>query len=757
MNSSDYNFFHSVSTTSASASASDARSKSSETHDDLLQNNLGAAQATVTDSLSKRTAEPRTTDNYMGSSGFSSVFFDARSQEYLYLVKAIDVMEKGSGFNDDKLGSVSREKMTVSQLKKKKNELKIENEIKLRDLERISEKLSVDLKDEHKKVSQQDITSLLEILSDFHSSYHFLRCMFFILQKVMRDHSDDEDEKMSHAVRYECGEIVELIYRIMLSHGELKVVAGFHRWYLTWDMYYLFNVIGCCLNIDSSDGCSSYFSPELPVKVALKSFGRSRDLMRLEKEFLNMKKGRGDCDELMVQPLHFSLLVGKEVHPDVVISRVKSGCLNFLDKDLDDPKNFIQYIGLLQFLHTATVCVLEKSPQDASRLLECYEWFYRLQPSAGVLKQFMQARCEEKSGAVDAARRIYQSLASGQNKVPVFEEWIACLEKMGDNDAIVKACRQAADYYRGKGISWREEFYESKAASNMLLIANRDALEDLDQSPGQDDISSLQPDVETQAIVARSKKHKGKRKNKAKGGLKNQTVYPRNSETINSVQSYPMARPCSARKVKEDTVHDIYSEIMATELPQPGRKTRWNYWRELNGLFSDYYHLPHKYRDVVGCLCREACMHFPNDIWILHSAGWGFHLIGDDKKAAELLLKGLRQYLDYHYPEVKSFIPVTIDGDFEPGLDRLKTHPEIVPGSSAGLNVAAYLSSLAYVYRNINKHYGEQMRSIANWLNPFRDARKKEKQRLSFKPKVNVVATEINQFLRRGMASGHGF
>ena len=67
-------------------------------------------------------------------------------------------------------------------------------------------------------------------------------------------------------------------------------------------------------------------------------------------------------------------------------------------------------------------------------------------------------------------------------------------------------------------------------------------------------------------------------------------------------------------------------------------------------MFLDYYHLPHKYRDAVESLSREACQVFPKDIWILHSAGWGFHLIGDEQKAAELLLKGLRQYLDCHYP-----------------------------------------------------------------------------------------------------------
>ena len=126
------------------------------------------------------------------------------------------------------------------------------------------------------------------------------------------------------------------------------------------------------------------------------------------------------------------------------------------------------------------------------------------------------------------------------------------------------------------------------------------------------------------------------------------------------------------------------------------------------------------------------------------------------QKAAELLLKGLRHSLG-RFPEVKSFIPVNIYGNFEQGLDRLKAHPEMTPGSSAGLNVAAYLSSLAYVYRNLNNHCDEQMRSLANWLNPSRNDRKKEKQRLSFTPKVNVIPAEVDQVTRRFMAFGHGY
>lgn len=769
---SEYKRFHTES------SASVVKSNKSETPDALLQERCRPAQSVVSESLSMRKAEPIFADNYMGVSGFSSVFLDARSQEYLHLVKAISVMEKGPEFNASKkageIGPISRKKMTVDQLKQKKSELEDEESKKLRELDDLSDKICDDSRN-NKGIADKNIACMLEILSDFHSSHNFIKCMFFIMSKALLYHtgvdinerkqrklSMDDIEKISSSIRFECGEIVELIFRIILSRSSgLEFVSDHQEGYLSflcyfWELYYVCNIVSCCLNVSGSNYCSPYFSPELPVKLALKSFGRFPGRPDLEREFLKVKSGFGNDDTLMVQPLHFRFLKGKYVRLEEVISHVKNGCQTFQCKDLKDSKNLAEYSGLLQFLHTATVCVLERSDQDARRLLEYYDYFSGLQPSAGVLKQYMMARCEEKSGAVDAASGMYQSLVSGENKVPVFEEWIACLEKLGDNDAVAKACMIAADYYRDKGIKWREEYYAHKATGNMLLMANREGIQAADQSTTQDevDVSTFQSDVEVEAKASRSKKNRGKRKNKAKEQAESHATSSQYTGTKASVQSYPDAQPCIARKVKKDTTHVTTSGGVASDSPKPvNEKSQWDYWRELNDLFSDYYHLPHKYRDAVESLSREACDFFPNDIWILHSAGWGFHLIGNEQKAAELLLKGLREYLDGHFPEVKSSIPVNIYGNFESGLDRLKTHPEITPGSSSGLNVAAFLSSLAYVYRNLNKHYDADMRSIANWLNPSRNARKKEQQRSPFTPKVRVVTAEVDKVVRKCMGA----
>ncbi|MBO9481513.1 hypothetical protein [Salinisphaera sp. G21_0] len=757
---SEYNLLHCESTSSG------AGINKSETQDAFLESKRVPAQTPVSDSLSKRTVEPKFTNNYLGSSSFSSVFFDARSQEYLLLVKAMRVMEKGPTFNDDKLGPVSRKKMTVSQLRKKKSELKSENDKKLRELGRLTEQISSDISNPRKKIRQQDVICVLEILSDFHNHYHFIQCMFFIIHKVVNDYCNDDEMLFANAIRHKCGEVIELIYKFLLSRDDLNIVPNFRMLYAVWDLYYTYNIVSCCQNIDGSQHCASYFNPELPVKFASKIFRRFPDLTELEREFLELKKDKksGD-DDLKIQTLHFSLLTGKDVNLEMLISRIKTGCQRLQHTESSNKNNVMKYYELLQVLLSATICALERSDQDARRLLACFDYFFFTIFSARVLKQYMLAKCEEKSGAIDAASRIYQSLVSGENQVPVFEELIFCLEKLGDNDAVVQTCMSAADYYRYKGIKWREEYYEHKAASYMLM-ANKDDIDDIkgvDHSSGQDgiDVSSVQPDVEPQAKAVGSKKYKSNRKNKAKRGAENHTTSlhsSRPAEKTESVQSCATARPCSAGKVEKDTAQVMLSEVLATDSPEPGSgKSGRDYWRELNEMFLDYYHLPHKYRDAVESLSREACQVFPKDIWILHSAGWGFHLIGDEQKAAELLLKGLRQYLDRHYPEVKSFIPVNIYGNVETGLDRLKAHPEITPGSPAGLNVAAYLSSLAYVYRNLNKHCDDQMRSLANWLNPSRDARKKEKQRVSFAAKVNVIPAEVDLVTRRFMAFGHDY
>ncbi|WP_422445723.1 hypothetical protein [Endozoicomonas sp. ALB091] len=728
---SEYNLFR------CEPASSGAGINKSETHDTLLQSQQDPAHATVTDSLSRRTVEPKFTNNYLGSSGFSSAFFDTGSQEYLLLVKAIGVMEKGPAFNEDKLGPVSRKKMTVAQLRKKKRELKAEEDKKLSELEYLTVRILYAI-NTGKEIRQQDIACILEILSDFYSSRYFMNCMFFIIHKVLSDQCAETNMVLTEVVKNQCGGIIELIYKIVLSRDDVGLVSEF--WYVGWDLYYVFNIIACCVNLDGSERCAPFFSPELPVKLALKCLQQMPGVTEQEKQFLEMKKKRGD-DESDIHTLQFSLLAGKDVDLEILISRVKNGCQRYQQTGLSDMKKYTEYLGLLQFLFSATVCALERSGEDARKLLDCYDCFSFLQPSADVLKQYMLARCEEKSGAIDAASRIYQSLVSGESQVPVYEEWISCLETLGDNGAIVQGCISAADYYRAKDIKWREEYYEHKAADYMLVMANMDDI----------DVSSNQPDVEPQSKAASSKKQKVNRKNKAKPGGEHHATPSRSSQpaaTTESVQSCPAARAYPSIKARKDAAHAIPSESGST-------KNGRDYWRELNALFVDYYHLPHRYRDTVESFSREACRCFPNDIWVLHSAGWGFHLIGDEIKAAELLLKGLRHSLG-RFPEVKSFIPVNIYGNFEQGLDRLKAHPEITPGSSAGLNVAAYLSSLAYVYRNLNKHCDDQMRSLANWLNPSRDVRKKEKQRVSFAAKVNVIPAEVEQVTRRFMAFGHG-
>ncbi len=761
MISSKCNLFHSE---YASSVAGDSMS---ETPDTPLQRK-GVPAHPASDSLSTRTVEPEVTTNHLGSPGFSSVFFDARSQEYLLLVKAIRVLEKGPTFNDEKIGSVSRKKMTVSQLRQIKNDLKVENLFKLRQLELITNKIFSVTLDSQEEIRQQDIASLLEILSDFYSPDNFIQCMICIMQKVYGEHfkalnlysatpitaallnkAQSMKLPITVAAKHEIGEIVELIFRIVLSKDDMVQISSFPLWYKFWEGYFTINIICSCINVDGSHYCAPYFSPELPVKVALKCFGRLPHLSEREKEFLLMKTYGGKLDVIKIQTLHFNLLIGKEVNTELVISYVKESCQIFQHKSVISVYDDLERYGLLQLLHTATVCVLEKSEHDARRLIECYEYFSFLQPSAGVLKNYMQARCEEIYGSVDTASSIYQSLVSGENQVPAFEELIRCLEKMGDNEAVYNACINAADYYRDKGIKWREEFYEHKAVATMMLMTRMDDLKNVDQSPGQDEVD-VSVDIKPQAKVGRSKPQQGNRKNRLKRGADARTTGSRRREKTESAQScHP---PCPTVKLKKDTAHAVHSRTVKTGSSEPASENNErDYWRELNELFLNYYHVPHKYRDAVERLSLEACQFFPNDIWILHSAGWGFHLIGDEKKAAELLLKGLRQYLNHNYPEVKSFIPVDIYGSFEAALDKLKVHPDITPGSFAGLNVAAYLSSLAYVYRNFDNHYDAQMRSLANWLNPAREARKKEKLQLAFTPKVNVITAEVGQIIRKSM------
>ncbi|WP_422448127.1 Rho termination factor N-terminal domain-containing protein [Endozoicomonas sp. ALB091] len=761
MISSKCNLFHSEYASSVTGDST------SETLDTPSQRK-GVPAHPASDSLSTRTVEPEVTTNHLGSPGFSSVFFDARSQEYLLLVKAIRVLEKGPTFNDEKIGSVSRKKMTVSQLRQIKNDLKVENLFKLRQLELITNKIFSLTLDSKEEIRQQDIASLLEILSDFYSPDHFINCMLCIMQKVYGEHfkamnvcratsitaallnkAQSMKLPITVAAKHEIGEIVELIFRIVLSKDDMGKISSFPQWYSIWESYFTLNIICSCINVDGSHYCAPYFSPELPVKVALKCFGQLPHLSERENEFLQMKTYGGKLDVIKIQTLHFNLLIGKEVNTELVISYVKESCQIFQHKSVISVSDDFERYGLLQLLHTATVCVLEKSEHDARRLIECYEYFSFMQPSAGVLKNYMQARCEEIYGAVDTASSIYQSLVSGENQVPVFEELIRCLEKMGDNEAVYNACINAADYYRDKGIKWREEFYEHKAVATMMLMIRMDDLKNVDQSPGQDEVD-VSVDIKPQAKVSRSKPQQGNRKNRLKRGTDARTTGSRRREKTESAQScHP---PCPTVKLKKDTAHAVHSRTVKTGSSEPASENNErDYWRELNELFLDYYHVPHKYRDAVERLSLEACQFFPNDIWILHSAGWGFHLIGDEKKAAELLLKGLRQYLNRDYPEVKSFIPVDIYGSFEAALDKLKVHPDIMPGSSAGLNVAAYLSSLAYVYRNFDNHYDAQMRSLANWLNPAREARKKEKLQLAFTPKVNVITAEVGQIIKKSM------
>ena len=272
------------------------------------------------------------------------------------------------------------------------------------------------------------------------------------------------------------------------------------------------------------------------MKFASKIFRRFPDLTELEREFLELKKKKSGDDGLKIQTLHFSLLTGKDVNLEMLISRIKIGCQRFPFQRFQHTEssihnNLMKHYGLLEVLLSATFCALERSDQDARRLLACFDYFFFTISSARVLKQYMLAKCEEKTGAIDAASRIYQSLVSGENQVPVFEELIFCLETLDDNDAVVQACMSAADYYRDKGIKWREEYYEHKAASYMLM-ANKDDIDDIDDikgvdhSSGQDgiDVSSVQPDVEPQVKAVGSKKYKSNSKNKAKRGAENHTT-----------------------------------------------------------------------------------------------------------------------------------------------------------------------------------------------------------------------------------------
>lgn len=762
MISSRYNLFH------LEPVGSGYQNASTNDHEGHQKVNWIPAQDTLEDGsvrLSGRSSDVSDAVKYIGSTRPQSVYFDPCSQTYLYLAKALSVIDKGTEFNKSKLSNISR-KMKVADVIKIKENLRLENDRMYREIDTLSSKISSELKRDITLTSQADIDNLLEKLSDYYSPLHLIDCLFLIMTVVscVLSQSNSPDQ---WTFRDECGEIIELIFGIIIGIDDISVddcrltaifQTMYERLYDCLNVYYMCNVICCCINENSDNKlCTPYFSPELPVNLALKTFRSppgAADREVRERLFLEAKKLSSNPVTLQVQSMHFRFLSGRKIDVDTVISMVTQSCMNLKQIGMSNTEVYGDYMSLFQFLHTATVCVLKTSVESARRLLKYYDLFgYGIRHSAEVLKQYMQARCEEESENIDAAKDIYQSLVCGNHKVPLFDQWVACLEKTGDIEQLVQTCLVAASYYKERNMKRREEYYEYRAARYTLLLANRK--DDLPQGFGdsavqaKDDLSTLPPYVESGGKAPRGKKQRVKKK-KTKSILCDCDQSTKERKTIQPDQVVRSAKSCSVQTVAKTLKSVRISDVAAAHQDELRVKSSRSYWKDLNELFDLYYYIPHKYRDVIQALSQEASDSFPDDLWVLHSTGWGFHLIGEEETGARLLLRGLRQCLDFS-PVLRCHIPDNIHGNFDAGLDMIQKHPEILPDSQIGLNVAAYLSSLAYIYRNLGKKYDERMRSMANHLNPAREARKNAQKKSPFVPKVSLVSPEENKTIRIGM------
>ena len=613
-------------------------------------------------------------------------------------------------------------KIKISDYKALLNKVKLENEEKIRKMEGVRRLLAplfskenVRLTEKNERLCEKLIERYLELLSDCYSPHHFFKCLTFVhlfmIEKAIRD-SGLLANNIYHYCAYPY--TLEVIFNELLTCDDFEGFIDFDEVFMLIRHYYDNNVVACC---DTEDGsCAHPIYPELPVKLALKLFCVV-DIQIDFKKYILEKSGVflvSNLDEL--KNLYFNLLRGEKICIDHIVSRVSEAF-----EQMGDIRSWHDLVLLLEIIHTAAVRSLQSSPDDFERLLKCYDHFQgRLESSATVLKRYMLAKYREETGDLDEAIKIYLDLIRGDRKVPVFEQLIHCLERNTAMDRelrfelLMAFYQEAAEYYKDASIFVKQEYYEYKLNTLILESSSGRVLcaEPTETKPKQHSGIEISDDSTVLEV-------------KEKPGLQREARKPRKTtKTITKEQAVlPLAESsCNSGKTGES--------LMVVGADQSGlrpdgnggrpdaiQKDSWDYWKELNELFEDYHHLPSKKSDVEK-LSAEACEAFPEDIWVLHCAAWGFHLIGDDEQATNILLKGLSRSLS---ADLGFKIQVKSPADISLTLQEIRKHREIIPNTKIGLNAAAYLSSLGHtLYAKGQTEYSEFCRSEADWLNPKR-------------------------------------
>ena len=570
----------------------------------------------------------------------------------------------------------------------------------------------------YENITEKDIENYLELLADYYSPEHFYNCLSFIFLMVHeRGVKLVSSKGLSVQVDGSYPYTLDLIFNMFLHCEKFNSSTGFKELWGLIKAYYSIYVVCCCLSEEGR--CFQLVSPELPVKVALHLFGDGfkRDVHR--KLFLEKAEQSILPDNYILQPLNFDLLVGELVDVDLVIRKVSLAC-----QEMDHIKQWQELTIPLQVLHTAAVRSLLESTSGLDRLLQCYDCFQgKLQVSASVLKRYIFAKSKEIAGDFSMAAQIYRALINSHERVPVFDQLIRCLECDASlccekrRDLLMAVCQEAAEYYKDAGMYAKQENYEHKAAAIALESISREQ-QFFESGTNIEQSGELECGDDSIAVEIIKKPISGK----SKGGKRKKTrKATKNVEKESTV--LPLPGGAFGRKTSEaqQVVGAEYAGSVSGQNSGPlesRQKDCWTYWKELNELFDDYHHLPHLTKEAVEKLSDELYKAFPDDIWGLHCAAWGFHLTGHDEKATDILLKGLNRSLS-SYPgieiQVKSRVEVSVT------LQEIRKHREIMPNTQIGLNIAAYLSSLGHtLYAMGQTEDSEFCRSEADRLNPKR-------------------------------------
>ncbi|KEI71977.1 hypothetical protein [Endozoicomonas elysicola] len=712
---------------------------------------------------------------------FCVSFFKTGTESYHKFIDALKVFEEGPDYNQVKLNPASKRKGRLAELQRLKEQAESKGRIKCGELECLYKKILDEFKGGDEGNVQKYVNQFLSILSDFYNEEYFYKFILFLFFKILEDLKSCNDiTSVQHvASSYECAEVFEIIFNTVIQSRAFKRDFVSRQLLDALGMYYMRYVVGCCTTQGNS-GCFPGFYPELPVKVYLKIFslcGRNAESYRVD--YHGSMCGDRFTDDLALLDYQFGLLTRRGVKLSEVIDKVKAGCQKLRSGQM----SFEETVVLFEVLHTATIKMLEADCSDF-RLLECYSYFEsgsdfksELDSSAKIHKRYFQARVEENKGNFSEAEKIYRELICSPSQVPVFDRWIRCLKEMDEMELVICACNDAAEYYREKGLSRKEEYYAHKAAVLSLDLKSLDG-----KQFGSSNLKESDP-LERDALrKAERKKAKKKSRSSMQAKLpsdgakvcstvhdsmcevsrkvtqpsidsenppeRRHTQHNDQDAAIQKNSCKPKQRPirADAERASKSDACNYRAEMDESTIKV---KSSSYYCKKLNELFEDFYFVPHRCRDDIDKLSQEAFEAFSQDIWVLHSAGWGFHLIGNEKKSAQLLLKGLHECL-CNLPEIQRGLPSTISGNIEEWLGKVKTYPAIKPCSRVGLNVAAYLSSLAYVYPK-HKDISDRMRSLANWLNLNRTTRKNAMAELANDAKLKVISSEQACQVRRGI------